>query len=297
MNPVRSSAWYPAPSSVSPRARGWLQNRGSLTQLIQQRCCSNFRVKQMFQSLDKACGDELAVMNLRRNELALVREVYLYCGNTPVVFAHSVVARKDLRGAWRGLSGLGNRSLGTVLFTNPVIRRTPLRFKKLNPAHPLFHRACQKFEGKTERPVGAPFAVQLARAIHTRDGSISSFHSGAGIVTLTQRLGHYEKLMRLDKPIGILLLLWPTLWGLWLAADGVPSMMVLAIFVMGTVLMRSAGCVVNDYADRNFDAHVERTKNRPLATRQVSTKEALLLAAGLSLCAFLLILPLNRLTH
>ena len=102
--------------------------------------------------------------------------------------------------------------------------------------------------------------------------------------------------MRLDKPIGILLLLWPTLWGLWLAADGFPSMNVLAIFVLGTVLMRSAGCVVNDYADRDFDAHVERTKNRPLATRVVSTKEALLLAAGLSLCAFLLILPLNRLT-
>ena len=85
-------------------------------------------------------------MNLRRNELALVREVYLYCGNTPVVFAHSVVARKDLRGAWRSLSGLGNRSLGTVLFTNPVIRRTPLRFKKLTPAHPLFRRACLKLK-------------------------------------------------------------------------------------------------------------------------------------------------------
>ncbi len=115
-------------------------------------------------------------------------------------------------------------------------------------------------------------------------------------MTLTQRLGHYEKLMRLDKPIGILLLLWPTLWGLWLAADGFPSMNVLVIFVLGTVLMRSAGCVVNDYADRDFDPHVERTKNRPLAIRAVSTKEALLLAAGLSLVAFLLIQPLNRLT-
>lgn len=115
-------------------------------------------------------------------------------------------------------------------------------------------------------------------------------------MTLTQRLGHYEKLMRLDKPIGILLLLWPTLWGLWLAAGGIPNTDILVIFVLGTVLMRSAGCVVNDYADRNFDAHVERTKNRPLATGKLSSKEALLLAAGLSLCAFLLILPLNRLT-
>src|SRR5687768_6236492 len=116
MNAVQLSSWHLAPSSVSTRARGWLQNRGSLTQLIQQRCCRQFSVKPVFQSLAKACGDELAVMNLRRDELALVREVYLYCGSTPVVFAHSVVARKDLRGAWRGLSGLGNKSLGTVLF-------------------------------------------------------------------------------------------------------------------------------------------------------------------------------------
>ena len=115
-------------------------------------------------------------------------------------------------------------------------------------------------------------------------------------MTLTQRLGHYEKLMRLDKPIGILLLLWPTLWGLWLAAEGFPSINVLMIFVLGTILMRSAGCVINDFADRDFDPHVERTKNRPLAVRAVSTKEALLLAAGLSLVAFLLIQPLNHLT-
>jgi 4-hydroxybenzoate polyprenyltransferase len=107
---------------------------------------------------------------------------------------------------------------------------------------------------------------------------------------------HYEKLMRLDKPIGILLLLWPTLWGLWLAAEGVPRLDILVIFVLGTVLMRSAGCVVNDYADRNFDGHVERTRNRPLAVGAVSAREALLLAAGLSLVAFLLIQPLNRLT-
>lgn len=115
-------------------------------------------------------------------------------------------------------------------------------------------------------------------------------------MAFTKRFVHYEKLMRLDKPIGILLLLWPTLWGLWLAAGGLPSMTILGIFVLGTVLMRSAGCAINDYADRNFDRHVERTKNRPLATGMVGSREALLLAAGLSLCAFLLILPLNRLT-
>ena len=247
-------------------------------------------------ALAGVCVDELAMMNLRRNELALVREVYLYCGDTPVVFAHSVVARKDLRGAWRGLSGLGNRSLGTVLFTNPVVKRTPLRFKKLNSTHPLFIRACRHLQAK---PPGlwarrSLFSLQ-GQSILVTEVFLPSILELAS-VTLTQRLGHYEKLMRLDKPIGILLLLWPTLWGLWLAAGGVPRTDILVIFVLGTVLMRSAGCVVNDYADRNFDSHVERTKNRPLATGKLSSKEALLLAAGLSLCAFLLILPLNRLT-
>jgi 4-hydroxybenzoate polyprenyltransferase len=101
--------------------------------------------------------------------------------------------------------------------------------------------------------------------------------------------------MRLDKPIGILLLLWPTLWGQWLATQGQPDWLILAIFVAGVVLMRSSGCVINDYADREFDPHVERTRNRPLAAGKVSTREALLLAVGLALVAFLLILPLNRL--
>ncbi len=112
-------------------------------------------------------------------------------------------------------------------------------------------------------------------------------------MTFTERLTQYEKLMRLDKPVGILLLLWPTLWGQWLASQGRPDWMILWIFVMGVVLMRSAGCVVNDYADRDFDPHVVRTKDRPLAAGKIAPKEALLLAAGLSLVAFLLILPLD----
>ncbi|MBU1665080.1 MAG: 4-hydroxybenzoate octaprenyltransferase [Gammaproteobacteria bacterium] len=113
-------------------------------------------------------------------------------------------------------------------------------------------------------------------------------------MTLTERLSLYEKLMRLDKPIGILLLAWPTLWGLWLSGAGEPDPMVFWIFALGVVLMRSAGCVINDYADRHFDAHVERTKNRPLAAGQVSEKEALWLAGGLALLAFLLLLPLQN---
>jgi 4-hydroxybenzoate polyprenyltransferase len=113
--------------------------------------------------------------------------------------------------------------------------------------------------------------------------------------TIKERLDLYERLMRLDKPIGILLLLWPTLWALWLASAGQPGWLLTWIFVLGTALMRSAGCVVNDYADREFDRHVERTRERPLTAGLVSGREALLLAMVLTLCAAGLILPLSRL--
>jgi 4-hydroxybenzoate polyprenyltransferase len=102
--------------------------------------------------------------------------------------------------------------------------------------------------------------------------------------------------MRLDRPIGILLLLWPTLWGLWVAGEGRPDLAIVAIFVAGTVLMRSAGCVINDYADRDFDSRVSRTRDRPLAAKLVGAKEALALAAALAFVAFLLILGTNRTT-
>ena len=115
-------------------------------------------------------------------------------------------------------------------------------------------------------------------------------------MSLADRIRTYAQLMRLDKPIGILLLLWPMLWGLWFAAQGLPDGRILIIFVSGTILMRSAGCVINDFADRKIDPHVERTRNRPMAAGKVGSQEALLLAAGLSLIAFLLILPLNQLT-
>ncbi|AOY02265.1 4-hydroxybenzoate polyprenyltransferase [Jeongeupia sp. USM3] len=108
-------------------------------------------------------------------------------------------------------------------------------------------------------------------------------------------LSLYLRLARLDKPIGIMLLLWPTLWALWFASAGRPDWAIVAIFVAGTVLMRSSGCVINDYADRDFDKHVARTKARPLTSGKVSEKAALLYAAGLALAALLVALPLNRL--
>src|SRR5438094_537713 len=116
------------------------------------------------------------------------------------------------------------------------------------------------------------------------------------LAALAARLTLYERLMRLDKPSGTLLLLWPTMWALWLASDGNPEGRIVWIFALGTLVMRSAGCVMNDLADWRYDAHVERTRNRPLATGVVSRREAWILASVLTLASFGLVLSLNRLT-
>ncbi len=112
-------------------------------------------------------------------------------------------------------------------------------------------------------------------------------------MTVQERLISYGYLIRLDKPIGTLLLLWPTLWALWLASSGTPDLSILLIFTLGTFLMRSAGCAINDYADRNFDRHVKRTQGRPVTSGKISGKEAVAVAGTLALIAFLLIQPLN----
>ncbi|MFM2440552.1 MAG: hypothetical protein RLZZ349_279 [Pseudomonadota bacterium] len=113
---------------------------------------------------------------------------------------------------------------------------------------------------------------------------------------IIQKLDAYERLMRLDKPIGILLLMWPTLWALLIAGQGNPDWIVVLIFATGTVLMRSAGCVMNDIADSEYDGLVARTQHRPLVNNEVSKKEAYILAIGLSLVAFALVCMLNTLT-
>ncbi|MBV1789264.1 4-hydroxybenzoate octaprenyltransferase [Marinobacterium sp. D7] len=112
----------------------------------------------------------------------------------------------------------------------------------------------------------------------------------------SDKLTAYIQLMRADRPIGTYLLLWPTLWALWIAAEGVPPLHLLLIFTLGVFLTRSAGCVINDYADRHLDGHVKRTRERPLPTGRVTEREALLLFAGLMLLAFVLVLFTNGMT-
>ena len=113
---------------------------------------------------------------------------------------------------------------------------------------------------------------------------------------IKDRITQYGLLMRVDRPIGTLLLLWPTLWALWIAGEGRPDPFITLVFVLGVFGMRSAGCVINDYADRDLDPHVERTRNRPIAAGRVAPREALALFCALSLVAFGLVLLMNDLT-
>lgn len=111
-----------------------------------------------------------------------------------------------------------------------------------------------------------------------------------------ERLYQYYLLMRMDRPIGTWLLLWPTFWALWIAAEGIPEFVIIVVFALGVFIMRAAGCVINDYADRKIDKHIERTKNRPITSGKVSPREALVLFFVCIMCAFLLVLMLNLYT-
>ena len=133
--------WQPRPPAIHCPYRPWLVDRGSLTHRIQARC-SSFSVRGLRLATGKPGRDEAACVQLNPRKQALLREVHLYCGETPVVFAHSVIPLAGLRGPWRGLSRLGNKPLGAALFSNPKIQREPLQFKKLNRRHELYRRAC-----------------------------------------------------------------------------------------------------------------------------------------------------------
>ena len=138
---LRDTQWLRRPPSVPEKYRVWLNERGSLTRRIEERC-ADFRVRLLSQRRARVNRDERVMWPYDPRRTAWVREVYLLCRRTPVVFAHSIADPKALHGAWRGLGRLENRPLGAALFADPRIRRFPLHQKKLNRNHPLYRRAC-----------------------------------------------------------------------------------------------------------------------------------------------------------
>lgn len=139
---IKTALWLRhLPEDAGP-FRPWLINRGSLTRQIESRCHS-YAVKNVQQRYDKANLDEIFSMGLHPDAMVLLREVNLFCGNTPLVFAHSVLPLGSLQGEWHGLAKLGSKPLGRALFADPRIKRTPLEYKKLRRHHALYQRACR----------------------------------------------------------------------------------------------------------------------------------------------------------
>jgi chorismate--pyruvate lyase len=145
----RDDKWQKQLLDCPPEYREWLGDRGSLTARIQDRC-ESFRVNIVYQGLAKLLLDEAGMLGLRPREIGIVREVQLFCGNRPVVFAHTILRKQTLRRSWNIVSGLGNRSLGSALFADPRIKRLPLRYKKLTARDRLFNKACN---GLKEKPL------------------------------------------------------------------------------------------------------------------------------------------------
>jgi 4-hydroxybenzoate polyprenyltransferase len=167
---------------------------------------------------------------------------------------------------------------------HPLMDRIDYSLQYLSPA---------KVRAGTTSLLAKIMSTPAIRAVNTfTDVQITRVANSAAM----GRLQQYAILVRLNRPIGILLLLWPTLISLWIAAEGWPDLKVLIVFVLGVILMRSAGCAINDYADRHIDGSVSRTRNRPLVSGKVSEKEALFVFATLSICAFALVLLMNKLT-
>lgn len=161
-SPATLAGWLPHAPPHADAYRPWLVNRGSLTRRLQDRCAA-FRVRPVRQALAPSVIDERPLLGARAREWVMTREVFLYCGDTPVVFAHSVVRREALHGPWRWVGGLGARPLGAALFADPRVKRTPLMFRAIGRHHPLFARAAAMLEDR-------PDALWARRSIFLREG-------------------------------------------------------------------------------------------------------------------------------
>lgn len=276
----------PAPAAVSD----WLMELGSMTRRF-ERHCAKVRVEPQRECFvtREALGDE--ANHLPDSPRYWLREVVLLGDDQPLAAGAHGDPGKYADRPRPGAGGSGHAAAGTL----------PVQQRRSDPRlYPYRPTGCA---------VGAPFTAaaggQTAVADRIVFTGFTAVFSGScireesktleGSVTQSKWRA-YSHLMRIDKPIGTLLLLWPTLWALWLAGKGVPSLSILLVFVLGVFLMRAAGCVVNDYADRAVDGYVKRTAGRPMPSGRVSAKEAKVLFAVLVLISFCLVLTLNAMT-
>jgi len=270
------------PSAWSGHEKAWLTYPGSLTTQLRYVTEGELEHRLRSEHFGYARSDELHFLGVEPNEAVWIREIEWWCRGELAIVARVVIPKKSLTGKGHKLKDIGRRSLGDVLFSDSNLKRSPFEILKSTD---------EKSRRSLFTCFGQPVLVQ-----ENFLSPIFKYPIERKPKLWRTQIVSYWRLMRFDRPIGSLLLLWPTLWALWIAAKGLPNLKILIVFIVGVILMRAAGCIINDFADRKIDSYVKRTKKRPLATGQVSEKEAIILFIVLCLIAFSLVLLLNGLT-
>nr|BFE92569.1 hypothetical protein GCM10020185_31050 [Pseudomonas brassicacearum subsp. brassicacearum] len=280
----------------------WLFDEGSLTRRLTRLSDGHFSVTPLFEGWQPLRADECAALDLAEGSEGWVREVYLRGHDQPWVFARSVAARSALQGDGLQMDELGSRSLGELLFCDQAFQRRAIEVCHYPDAGLPEEVRASGLWGRRSRFDRGALSVLVAEIFPAApvDRRPCLFGELLMYVQLLKSLNRlnprawdFVQLTRMDKPIGIYLLLWPTLWALWIAGEGSPSIANVVIFVLGVVLTRAGGCVINDWADRKVDGHVKRTEQRPLVSGKISSKEALVFFAVLMSVSFLLVLCTN----
>jgi 4-hydroxybenzoate polyprenyltransferase len=279
----RDRDWLEAEAALEPVMRDWLTLRGQLTNALRAAWLGAFSLERLGESEVSLSADEAGRLGVARGP-GWAREVQMTAGGHVLVIARSVAPALTLE-ACPWLREIGDAPLGEALEAHAPTERDEFEYRAF---------AAGENAPGTLGMVPPPGPAWARRSVFVN--ADAGPHRSAETRQLARQAYAYARLMRLDRPIGIWLLMWPTLWALWIAGEGRPDPHVFIVFVVGVVLMRSAGCAINDFADRHVDGEVRRTRDRPLAVGEVSATEALLLFAGLSLIAFGLVLTLNRLT-
>ncbi len=280
---LRALRYFTEIPALEPQLLDWLLLEDSMTKRFEQqgKTVSVTMIREGFVEQNEI-PEELPL--LPKESRYWLREILLCADGEPWLAGRTVVPVSTLSGPELALQKLGKTPLGRYLFTSSTLTRD---FIEIGRDAGLWGRRSRlRLSGK---PLLLTELFLPASPLYEEEKNMEW--------SLTQnKLLAFHRLMRTDKPIGALLLLWPTLWALWVATPGVPQLWILAVFVAGVWLMRAAGCVVNDYADRKFDGHVKRTANRPLPSGAVTEKEARTLFVVLVLISFLLVLTLNTMT-
>lgn len=278
------NTWQPCDFSLlkklSPNLAAWLIKPERLTEQL-KKTVKNYKLQLIRECLREATTEESQLLNTQGQ--VWVREISHQSDEAELIQASVVVSANTYYQFQPTFDNLKNNSIGNALFfNNPEVTRSAFEYAKI--AGRWARRSV--FCWNTHKII--------ITEIFTED--LPAYQKKVISLTLWQKLKAYLYLMRLHRPIPILMILWPTYWGLWLSAHGHPSLKLFLIFTVGAVLMRSAGCVFNDIADRHADRLVERTKTRPITSGQISVRSAVIFACCLCVLAYLLVLQCNPLT-